>query len=320
MRRQIFSFLFIFITLFFQAQSVIVKGVARDTTKTRNFVHITVNDTLRKYREMATKAKIRNGDAYLELTKNKDFVTRADSLGNYTIKAKLTDTLYFAKYKHYTQKYKVEDIIKNKIKVQLVPEPCVPYVACEEKIPSQFYIFIGEKIAMNFKEDPYYCNAMSLDMGGFECTYRIKEKVYGGYPKDTIEFKAYDHYGSPAFGKYKNVLLFVSEYCGKLYHEKYQFYDLFKTKDGRWASPGDPYKNDQFLKEKTIEAQKMEFGEDAWVDLSKMVKKEKEKYALPYYKVVGDKAFPLMGNYVDDLVKAKANGVLKGRSIKLDRN
>lgn len=82
----------------------------------------------------------------------------------------------------------------------------------------------------------------------------------------------------------------------------------------------DPYKNDQFLKEKTVEAQKMEFGEDAWVDLSKMVKKEKEKYALPYYKVVDDKAFPLMGNYVDDLVKAKANGVLKGRNIILDRN
>lgn len=37
-------------------------------------------------------------------------------------------------------------------------------------------------------------------------------------------------------------------------------------------------------------------------------------------KVVGDKAFPLIGTCVEDFVKAKANDVPKARNIKLNRN
>jgi hypothetical protein len=88
--------------------------------------------------------------------------------------------------------------------------------------------------------------------------YRMLQIVYGAYKEDTIEFVVYDHYGKPAFSNYKTVLLFVSYYNGKLYHEKYQFFDVYKTSNDRWASPGDPYKFDDHHR-KDLKPQKLEF-------------------------------------------------------------
>lgn len=312
--------IFLFSTVFLFGQKILVQGVARDTAKTWNYVHISVNDTLRKYRDMVMKTDLDTGDEYLNLTRNKEYVTSTDSLGNYKIYAKPTDSLYFQRPHYYTQKFKVEDIIRKKIEVKLIPEPCVPYVQCEQKEPSAFYIFIGEKIEMTFKPDPYYCNVVTLDGGAFECTYKINKSLYGNYSLDKISFKAYDHYGRPQFSNFKNVMLFVGEYCGNLYHTKYQFFDVYKTKKGKWASPGNPYKYDKYVKDKTVKAQKIKFDKDVWIDLSEMYNQDKEEYKLPYYKVIGDKAFPLMGIYVDELIEIKKSTVLKERNIKLDKS
>ena len=100
-------------------------------------------------------------------------------------------------------------------------------LACLNKL----FVFVGEKIAVT--ELPYEEGSMDA---GYKAKYKILQRVYGNYPNDIIEFVAYDHYGTPAFSKYKNVLLFVSEYEGKFYHEKYVYDPLFKTKDGRWAT------------------------------------------------------------------------------------
>jgi hypothetical protein len=318
MKKIIFYLLMCFSICFLQAQKVTVRGIARDTTKNRNFVMVVVNDTLRKHREMQTKTKSWGDDSYLELTKNKAFKTIADKKGNYEIKAKLTDTLFFYSNKYFTQKYKVADIIKKKIKVQLEHEPCVPYVKCDQKGPSNYYIFVAEKVSMNWEDDPYYCNVVSLDMGGFRCVYKIKEQIYGNYPNETIEFKAFDHYGTPEFSEYDTVLLFVGEWCGKLYHEKYQFFDLYKTKDGRWASPGDPYRFDSYQKEKLVKAQAIEFDPFLRIDISKAdyySYRKPKKYEEPYFRILGDKAVPLMGAYVEDLIKIKMKGALKERNI-----
>lgn len=320
MIKKVLLLIFLSSTVILFAQKILVEGVARDTAKTTNYVHITVNDTLRKYRDMEKKTGLNRGDEYVKLARNKDYVTNTDSLGNYKIYARPTDTLHFQRPHYYSQKYKVEDIVRDKIEVDLLPEPCVPYVSCEQKEPFAFYIFVGEQIAMTFKSDPYYCNVITLDGGAFECTYKINQSLYGNYPSDKINFKAYDHYGRPKFSNFKNVMLFVGEYCGSLYHTKYQFFDVYKTKKGKWASPGDPYKYNKYVKDKTVKAQKIKFDKDVWIGLSEMYKKEKEEYKLPYYKVVGDKAFPLMGTYVDELIDIKKNTVLKELNIKLDKS
>jgi hypothetical protein len=91
--------------------------------------------------------------------------------------------------------------------------------------------FVGEKI--DWKQLPYNGG---MD-AGVKATYRIIQLVYGNYEADTITFEAYDHYGLPSFLQYKHVLLFVSKYEDTFYHVKYQYFDLYKTSDGRWASP-----------------------------------------------------------------------------------
>lgn len=317
---KIFLFLLVFSTIFYKSQKVTVRGIAKDTTKNSNTVLVVVNDTLRK--ESKRSFIIRNWDGHERLRKNKDFVTTADKNGNYQIKAKLTDTLYFYNYnKYYEQKYKVADIIKNKIKVELKPEPCVPYVACEQKQPSNFYIFVAEKISGEYEADPYYCKVKMLDGGGMKYTYKIKEEIYGDYPKDTIVFKSYSHLGRPMIEYYDTVLLFIGEYCGKLYQEKYQFFDLYKTKDGRWASPGDPYKFDKYQDNKTIKAQSIDF--DPFIRISTIPPDDDDqrfqKYEAPYYRLIGDKAVPLMGTYIKDLIKVKMGGSLKNKNIDLDK-
>lgn len=321
--RKIFFFLLVLSVTFCKSQKVTLRGIAKDTTKSNNFVMVVVNDTLRKHVDMQRKTQNWNNDDYLNLTNNKNYTVFADKKGNYKISAKLSDTLYFYKYKYFTEKYKVEDIINNNIKVHLKPEPCVPYVSCEQKEPSNFYIFVGEKISMNFEEDPYYCNVVTLDGGATKSVYKIKEQIYGHYPKDTIEFKASDHYGRVMFGYYDTVLLFVGEYCNKLYQEKYQFFDLYKTKDGRWASPGSPYKFDEYQEIKTVDAQFVDFDPLVEIDINppkdEQYPERFQKYEAPYYKLIGDKAVPLMGTYIKDLIRVKMGGALKNKNIDLDK-
>ena len=99
--------------------------------------------------------------------------------------------------------------------------------------------FVGEKIEVI--DMPYSAEGRDL---GFRAKYKIIELVYGNYSDDTITFDAYDHYGTPAFSHYKHALLYVSKYKGKYYHVKYQFDDVYQTKDGRWAGPYSDHDSD----------------------------------------------------------------------------
>lgn len=154
---------------------------------------------------------------------------------------------------------------------------------------------------------------------GFKAKYAILEEVYGGFPRDTIEFVAYDHYGTPAFSKFKIVLLFVSADSGTYYHQKHMYNDVYKTKDGRWAGTyaSDDYKHayNRHTKVKTI---KIEFAENVSFPI-KTVDEERRQielsYPEPYFKIVGDSAFAVYGNYVEDLVTLKKEGVLTARGL-----
>lgn len=312
MKNIIALFVFVICIINCKAQQVTINGIARDTTKNRSHIMVVINDTLKKHK----------GEGYQNLLNNK-YRVFSDINGKYTIKAKLSDTLYFYSFKYFTQKYKVADIIRKKIKVQLQPEPCVPYVPCEQKQPSNFYIFVGERISKKYEKDPYYCNVVTLDGGGMKYKYRIIDEIYGHYPNDTIEFKSYSHLGRPMIEYYDKVLLFVGEYCGKLYQEKYQFFDVYKTKDGRWASSGDPYKFDRFLKEKNIKVQKIDFDPFLRINITPPKNEDYperlQKYETPYYRLIGDKAVPMMGTYIEDLIKVKMNGALKDKNIDLKK-
>lgn len=187
-----------------------------------------------------------------------------------------------------------------------------------ESEKNKLFVFVGEKIEVEPFEPEIEEGEVLVD-ASFRAKYRVIQNIYGDYDKETIEFEAYDHYGIPPFAKYENVLLFVSEFEGKLYHVKYQYFDVYKTKNGKWASCGDPYRFDNYHRKK-IKAVKLEFDEPLIFSPSDYKKDyrpdfAKEFFKSPYFKVTENKAVCLMGAYAEDLFIVKKDGVVKAHGL-----
>ena len=149
-------------------------------------------------------------------------------------------------------------------------------------------VFVGERLSVT----PQPSEPDSMDEK-FEARYRVLKIVFGRYNDSEISFTVYDHYGSPRFAKYDTALMFVSRYEGKLYHEKYQFFPVYPTQDGRWASCGDLYRNEPPDHQGSLRPVPIEFATPV----------SDEQTQQPC----------IEGNYVEDLFAVKKNGVLKAR-------
>ena len=175
------------------------------------------------------------------------------------------------------------------------------------------FVFVGEKIDVT--TIPYKPGDFD---NGVKAKYKILQPVYGSYNKDVIEFEAYDHYGIPKFAEYKTVLLFVSEYKGKYYQEKYMFDPLAKTKDGRWAGPYSSEYGHPYNKHTTIKPVKIDFVEEISFPI-KITNDDGKEFTLtyqePYFKTVGNKANAVYGNYIPELFKLRRDGVLTARDL-----
>ncbi len=176
------------------------------------------------------------------------------------------------------------------------------------------FAFVGEKIdvvALPYEEG-------SMD-GKFKASYKVLQRVYGHYSGGSIEFIAYDHYGTPEFSGYKNVLLFLSEEDGKYYHEKYMFNPVYKTRNGRWAGPyaGEDYSH-SYNDSTTVKPEIIDFVEEVKYPLT--IKGENGNirefdYPEPYYHIQSDTATAVYGNYVEELFRLKKEGVLTARKL-----
>ena len=161
----------------------------------------------------------------------------------------------------------------------------------EEKLDAKrdLIVFVGKKLSV--VEQPAEENSMD---GKFEARFRILKRVFGHYDEPEIAFTVYDHYGEPGFSHFDTVLLFVSRYEGKLYHEKYQFFPVYPTAKGRWASCGD--------------AGQWEIGYEH--------KSPLKPVPITFAGNVTDKTTGQQcteGNYVEDLFSLRRDGVLKAR-------
>lgn len=191
--------------------------------------------------------------------------------------------------------------------------PLIPKDLSEEtERKNKLIVFVGEKIEVTrLPQEEESWDAK------FKARYKILQRVYGDYMPDTVEFIVYDHYGDPVFSNYKNALLFVREYGGRYYHERYQFYDVYKTKDNRWAGRYSVrdlgYDN---KRDKNVVGERIDFAEEVSIPLSKVNGKEVGCwFPAPYYKIENDKAIAVYGNYIEDLFKIKKEGVLRSRGL-----
>ncbi|MFT3980323.1 MAG: hypothetical protein QM687_07635 [Ferruginibacter sp.] len=180
-------------------------------------------------------------------------------------------------------------------------------IPVENCLPGNDYknrvVFVGKKISLE--------TSASDDMDAkFSARYKILELLCGNYGRDTIDFIVYDHYGIPAFSKYETVMLFVTKYNDTFYHDKYNFFDLYKTKDGQWASPSSWKVHDSTLKPHQIN-----FSNEISFDVSHFKKQRiKQLFPVPYYQIKDGKAIAEYGNYLSELFEAKKRQYIRSMS------
>src|SRR5687768_1810237 len=117
------------------------------------------------------------------------------------------------------------------------------------------FAFVGEKVSLTeYDPNASYNKPISIIIdtttgdtivqrrsyimdNAFEGKYKVLQPVFNDLKTDTIVFKAFDHYGRPAFESHTPVLLYLSksEDGSYYFHQKYQFDPLTKGKNGSWV-------------------------------------------------------------------------------------
>lgn len=322
------------------SQKTTVKGIVK-VSKTFNpsIVNVIINDTinkLQKYNHLTytNSRKValqknnfdnlyleyeKNKEILLQLKNNKNYITHTDSLGNFEIEAKTTDSLYFKSLWHTTEKYLVSDLIKTKeINIKLKVEPCEVWPSHHEK-PTRLFVFVGKKIK-TWNSPSSYCND-SFNSRTL-AKYEVVQNIYNVFPKDTIQFTSYSHeilipqnyypYESK-FNKFDYSLLYVLEFPGEYIQVKYLFDDVYLTKEGKWASPLKPEgtvnyinPNESYHPKKINLITPIEFTYDI-----RLKDKMKQLFPESYNHLTNRKIRVTHGYYVEDLFKIRKTGWLK---------
>lgn len=190
--------------------------------------------------------------------------------------------------------------------------------------------FVGRKVKVaqmiGSDNDP---DVIVMDLG-FAARYEILELVHGAYDRRFIDFEAYDHYGYPRFAKEDVAMIYVAEREGGLYHRKYQWDPVRRTKDGRYAYCGDRYltlseEERRDVVRRPIEP--LEFARPVVVSISaQMIPKARRAdydaeaieenraevkafYSAPAFDVKGDRAICKLGVYADELYRIRNEAV-----------
>ena len=185
-------------------------------------------------------------------------------------------------------------------------------VICNAAEPN-LIAFVGEKISI----EPFKPKVRTMD-SAFYAKYRVLQVIFGTLPAKEITFAVYDHYGEPRFSNYKHVLLFISKSDdGSFYHQKYQYFPVYKTKDGRWFGCGSPYQNEGNSHcHMTAYTEDVEYEKPVYFSLKGLKRHEiKERYPAEFFSYIKGRAYCKKGAPVDELFRVKREGVLRARGI-----
>jgi hypothetical protein len=339
MKKYILLFLLTFQMVF--SQEIVVKGKAFNSGKFNDrVVYIVKNDTINKLRKhndslyknwkKNSKFENRKDDSYRKISKNfgsdallfknKNYCTHTDSLGNFEIKAKLSDTLFFQSYWHTTKKHLVADLVKKKkININLKLEPCEVWPSHPEK-PTKLYVFIGKKIKV-WASPSSYCNVGALT-SRILSKYLVVKNIFGDFKKDTIQFTTYPPHSEvirqnynpfrSSFSEYDYCLLSVLEYKDELLQTRFVFDDVYMTKERKWATPLKPKGLRNTISPNLFKPEKINFItpiEFEYEDI--FFNQMKENFSGDYTKISDGKIIVDYGYYVEDLFEIRKAGALK---------
>ena len=288
------------------SQRVKIDGFVRQSAKERMFVQVVVNDTINKIE------KLDSIDFPLinKIYKERKLVTSSNEKGYFSIRAKLTDSLFFRfGTLYYPEKYAVSDLKKSK-KIILEPRsiPCISEKECNEKKPSKLFTFVGKKINVSSVDTSKYCQVLMDNK--YKAIYKVEQDFSEqAYSDPTIVFTAYDHNSKYEYDfiNYENVLLFVGEFCGELILLKYSFFPVYKVANGRWATPVDA-NMERYYENTAIKPVPISFEESLVYDYPADLSEKHLEWRFPkqYYRYKSNnKAVPTMGRYAEELIKLR---------------
>lgn len=196
------------------------------------------------------------------------------------------------------------------------------------------YAFVGKKISVtefdpNENQEPEPTGEYEIDEktgdtlkvvrkhyimdGAFKCKYQIIKKVFNDLETDTVEFIAYDHYGTPGFAENDSVILYISKSkdCGHYFHQKYQYDNIFQDKNGNYFSYPKFSGTKYTAYKDSLKGFKAILKNEKFDIKGLSQEAVKSYYPKEFYKIENGFAYPIKGIYLYELMNYRLKTTFK---------
>lgn len=147
----------------------------------------------------------------------------------------------------------------------------------------------------------------------FKCKYQVIRKMFNYLETDTVEFIAYNHYGTPGFAERDIVILYLSKSKdgSHYFHQKYQYDNVYINKKGHYYSyPKFSGSESPEKFENMIDFDKT-FSDEKY-DVSHLDAEAIKMYYPPkFYKIENNFAIPIKGIYLNRLINYRLSTTFK---------
>lgn len=195
------------------------------------------------------------------------------------------------------------------------------------------YAFVGKKISVtefdpNEKQEDVQTGRYEIDEEtgdtkivkksyvmdrAFKCKYQVIRKMFNYLETDTVEFIAYDHYGTLGFAKRDTVILYLSKSKdgSHYFHQKYQYDQVYINRKGHYYSyPKFSGSESPEKFENMIDFDKT-FSDEKY-DVSHLDAEAIKMYYPPkFYKIENNFAIPIKGIYLNRLINYRLSTTFK---------
>ena len=185
-------------------------------------------------------------------------------------------------------------------------------------------VFVGELISIEGKPDP--CEQRQAEEDASDCIsmdalytarYRVMERIVGQPPADPLTFSVADHYGFPAFARYRHALLFVALSSDGPWLHKYQAIPVHRTVEGQWASCGDLRRSPADKPSPQLRALRFEREIAQQTELSDSLLASYRAGKRPELRIEHGKVWCSQGVLLPDVYEIVRSGVMQARGIPL---
>ncbi|MNU12025.1 hypothetical protein D3C71_00460 [compost metagenome] len=147
----------------------------------------------------------------------------------------------------------------------------------------------------------------------FKCKYQVIRKMFNYLESDTVEFIAYDHYGTPGFAQNDTVILYISKSKdGSHYiHQKYQYDNVYINKEGHYYSYPKFNGSESSETIQSLTSFDKIFSNKKY-DVSNLNSDViKIYYPYQFYKIENKFAIPIKGIYLNELINYRLQTTFK---------